>query len=130
MIEILKSVPFFNGLGDAELKLIGETVKMDYFPAEHVIFNENDPGDIMYIIKRGQVQVIRDSTILAVLKDGAFFGEMALVSDEHRNATVKTITDVEVLTLKKDDFIHLIETNSNIASMVSYEVVKRANSVF
>ena len=130
MIEILKSVPFFAGLGDADLKQIAENVKMDYFPAEHVVFQENDPGDIMYIIKRGQVQVVRDSTILAVLKDGAFFGEMALVSDEKRNASVRTVTDVEVLTLKKEDFMHLMETNSNIASMVSYEVVKRANSVF
>ncbi len=130
MIEILKSVPFFAELGEADLKQIAENVKMDYFPAEHVIFQENDPGDIMYIIKRGQVQVVRDNTILAVLKDGAFFGEMALVSSEPRNASVKTVTDVEVLTLKKDDFMHLMETNSNIASMVSYEVVKRANSVF
>ena len=130
MIEILKNIPFFAQLGEADLKQIAENVKMDYFPAEHVIFTENDQGDIMYVIKRGQVQVIRDSTILAVLKDGAFFGEMALVSDEHRNATLKTVTDVEVLTLKKEDFMHLMETNSNIASLVSYEVVKRSNSVF
>jgi len=130
MIEILKSVPFFAELSEADLKQIAENVKMDYFPAEHVVFQENDPGDIMYIIKRGQVQVVRDSTILAVLKDGAFFGEMALVSDDHRNASVRTVTDVEVLTLKKQDFMHLMETNSNIASLVSYEVVKRANSVF
>jgi voltage-gated potassium channel len=130
MIEILKSVPFFAGLSDADLKQIAENVQMDYFPAEHMIFQGGDPGDIMYIIKRGQVQVVRDSTILAVLKDGAFFGEMALVSDEKRNASVKTVTDVEVLTLKKNDFMHLMETNSNIASLVSYEVVKRANSVF
>ena len=130
MIEILKSVPFFSDLSEADLKQIAENVKMDYFPAEHVIFTENDPGTIMYIIKRGQIQVIRDNTIVAVLKDGAFFGEMALVSDEHRNATVKTVTDVEVLTLSKQDFMHLMETNSTIASRVSYEVVKRANSVF
>jgi len=130
MIEILKSVPFFSDLSEGDLRQIAETVKMDYFPAEHVIFTENDPGEIMYIIKRGQIQVIRDNTIVAVLKDGAFFGEMALVSDEHRNATVKTVTDVEVLTLSKQDFIHLLETNSTIASRVSYEVVKRANSVF
>lgn len=130
MIEILKSIPFFNGLSDEDIKQIAENTKMDYFPAEHVIFKEGDSGEIMYIIKRGQVQVLRDNAILAVLKDGAFFGEMALVSEESRNATIKTVTDLEVLTLNKKDFIRLLETNSTIASMVSYEVVKRANAIF
>ena len=130
MVEILKKIPFFAGLGEEDIKQIAAVVKMDYFPAEHVIFKQSDPGDIMYVIKRGQVQVIRDNTILAVLGDGAFFGEMALVSEDQRNATLKTVTDVEVMTLKKEDFIRLLETNSTIASMVSYEVVKRANTVF
>lgn len=130
MIEILKNIPFFSELGEEDLKQIAANIQMDYFPAEHVIFKEGDPGEIMYIIKRGQVQVLRDNTILAVLKDGDFFGEMALVSEDLRNATIKTVSDVEVLTLKKADFIRLIETNPTIASRVSYEVVKRANAVF
>ena len=83
----------------------------------------------MYVIKRGEVQVLRDNTILALLKDGQFFGEMALVSDETRNATIKSVSDVELLTLSKDDFKYLMETNSSIASIVSYEVVKRANAI-
>ncbi len=84
----------------------------------------------MYVIKRGQVQVIRDNVILATLSDNAFFGEMALVSDEPRNATIKTVTDVEALTLGKEDFKHLLETNPSIASTISYEVVKRANVLY
>lgn len=130
MIEILKNIPFFSELSDEDLQQIAETVKMEYFPANHVIFNQGDPGDVMYIIKRGEVQVIRDDTILAVLKDNAFFGEMALVSDEPRNAKIITITDIEALTLTKNDFKRLMETNSSIASIVSYEVVKRANTLF
>jgi CRP-like cAMP-binding protein len=130
MLEILKKIPFFAQLDEASLNQIAEKVKMDYFPPEHVIFKQGDPGEIMFVIKRGQVQVIRDTTILAVLKDGDFFGEMALVSEDLRNATIKTVTDVEVMTLAKEDFIRLIETNGEIASTVSYEVVKRANSVF
>ena len=129
MIEILKSVPFFAELSDEDLQAIVDKVQMQYFAADHVIFNEGDPGDIMYVIKRGQVQVIRNNAILAVLADGQFFGEMALVSDVPRNATVKTVTEVEVLTLNKNDFKRLLETNPGIASLVSYEVVKRANTL-
>ena len=129
MQEILKNIPFFADLSDEDLEAIIGKIQMEYFAADHVIFEKGDPGDIMYILKRGQVQVLRDNTILAVLKDGQFFGEMALVSDEPRNATLKTVTDAEVLTLKKDDFKNLLQTNPSIASIVSYEVVKRANAI-
>ncbi|MBU0727586.1 cyclic nucleotide-binding domain-containing protein [Patescibacteria group bacterium] len=128
MQEILKNIPFFADLSDEDLNAIISKIEMQYFPADHVLFEEGDPGDMMYIIKRGQVQVLRDNTILAVLSDNDFFGEMALVSDEPRNATCRTVTDVEVLILKKGDFRHLLETNASIASIVSYEVVKRANA--
>ena len=84
----------------------------------------------MYVIKRGRVQVLRENRILNELADNDFFGEMALVSDAPRNATVKTLTDVEVLTLSKADFRSLLESNANIASMVSYEVIKRVNDRF
>ena len=129
MTEILKNIPFFNGLTDEDLQKITEKIKLEYFPADHIIFNEGDPGDMMYVIKRGEAQVIRENAILAVLKDGQFFGEMALVSDEPRNASIKTVTDMEALTLSKEDFKRLLETNSSIASIVSYEVVKRANAI-
>ena len=129
MKEILKNIPFFADLSDEDLSAIIEKVQMQYFDANHVIFNEGDTGDYMYIIKRGQVQIIRNNTILATLSDNQFFGEMALVSDEPRNATAKTVTDVEVLMLNKNDFKNLIQTNPSIASIVSYEVVKRANAI-
>ena len=129
MKQILQNIPFFADLEENDLQAIIEKVQMQYFDANHVIFNEGDTGDYMYIIKRGQVQVIRNNTILATLSDNQFFGEMALVSDEPRNATVKTVTDVEVLTLNKDDFKKLLESNPSIASIVSYEVVKRANAI-
>lgn len=128
MIQILKNIPFFSELQDEDLQSIVDNVKMEYFPVDHIIFEEGSFGDIMYIIKRGTVEVIREKAIIAELSDNSFFGEMALVSEEPRNATIKTKTEVEALTLNKEDFKHLLATNSNIASMVSYEVIKRINS--
>lgn len=129
MIEILKQIPFFAQLSDEDLEAIGQKVEMQYFGPEQVIFEEGDYGEEMYIIKRGKVQVLRDFSILAVLSDNAFFGEMALVSDEPRNATIRAVTEVEALVLKKNDFRELLESKSSIASVVSYEVVKRANKL-
>lgn len=83
----------------------------------------------MYIIKRGKVQVLRDFSIIAELSDNAFFGEMALVSEEPRNATIKATTEVEALVLSKAHFRELLENKPSIAQVVSYEVVKRANQL-
>lgn len=129
MIEILKQIPFFAQLSDEDLEAIGQKVEMQYFGPEQVIFEEGDYGEEMYIIKRGKVQVLRDYSILAELSDNAFFGEMALVSEEPRNATIKAMSEVEALVLKKDDFRELLENKPSIASTVSYEVVKRANQL-
>lgn len=129
MIEILKQIPFFAELSDEDITAIGQKVQMQYFGPSQVIFEQGDYGEEMYIIKRGQVQVLRDDAVIAQLSDHAFFGEMALVSDEPRNATVKAKEEVEALVLKKDDFRQLLETIPTIASAVSYEVVKRANEI-
>lgn len=129
MIEILKKIPFFAQLSDEDLEAIAAKVEMQYFGPEQVIFEQGDYGEEMYVIKRGKVEVSRDFNVLAELSDNAFFGEMALVSDEPRNATIKATTDVEALVLKKDDFKQLLETKPSIAAVVSYEVVKRANKL-
>lgn len=128
MIKILKGIPFFAQLHDEDLEAIASKIIMEYYPSGHVLFSEGDPGDRMYIIKSGLVQVLRGSCVIADLDYGDFFGEMALVSDEPRNATVKTASETELLVLKKDDFKHLFATNPLIASSVSYEVVKRVNA--
>lgn len=129
MIEILKAIPFFSQLSDEDLEAIGKIIQMQYFGPDQVVFEEGDYGEEMYIIKRGKVAVLRDFSQIAELTDHAFFGEMALVSEEPRNATIRAITDVEALVLKKDDFRHLLETVPSIATEVSYEVVKRANQL-
>ena len=127
MIEILQKIPFFASLPKADLAAIATTVQMEYYPANHTLFNQGDTGQLMYIIKRGKVAVERNGVAIADLKDNDFFGEMALVSDEPRNATIRTLSEIELLTLQKKDFQHLLSTNPAIASTVSYEVVKRAN---
>ncbi len=128
MIEILKNIPFFAQLSDEDLSSIMDHVQMNYFPEGHVVFNEGDAGDKMYVIKRGSVEVIHDNAILAELKDNDFFGEMALVSDEPRNAMVKTTAETEVLTIDKYDLAKLMASNENIASTVSYEMVERSKN--
>jgi len=130
MIEILKQIPFFSELSEEDLMAIAEKVQMQYFGADQLVFEQGDYGEEMYIIKRGKVQVLRDEAVIAELTEPSFFGEMALVSEEPRNATVKVMVEAETLMLKKEDFRELLQTKPSIAAKVSYEVVKRANQIF
>jgi len=129
MLQILKQIPFFSSLSDEDLQAIADNINMQYFADGQMVFEQGDYGEEMYIIKRGSVEVMRDNAVIAELSDHAFFGEMALVSDEPRNASVKAHSDLEVLVLKKEDFKSLLETKPSIATTVSYEVVKRANQL-
>jgi len=78
-----------------------------------VVIREGDPGDYYYVINTGRAQVTRMiggvSMPLADLKSGAAFGEEALISDTHRNATVSMVTNGTLLRLAKSDFIEMLK---------------------
>jgi NADH dehydrogenase len=75
-----------------------------HFEAGEIIFREGDRGDRLYVIVDGQVEVVKGETVLGQLGPGECFGEMALVSDSPRNATVKSRGSVNVLTVDREAF--------------------------
>ena len=83
-----------------------------HFEADEIVFSQGDKGDLLYIVVDGEVEVIREEpgkgqTILSHLGPGECFGEMALVSDNPRMATVRSCTSVNVLTMDRDAFYAL-----------------------
>lgn len=84
----------------------------------------------MYIIKNGEIGIFKnkaDQNPIATLTSNYFFGEMALISKKKRNATAKTLTDVEVFVLHKGAFDELMRTNPEIANNISNEIIRRLN---
>ncbi len=131
ILPILKKIPLFQTFNEEDYHSIIENIKLEYFPKSHLIFSENDEGDSLYIIKSGHVTIFHsgesldDEEIIARLKENDFFGEMALFSDEKRNASAKTESECEIFTLKKKDFCSLLLQDENMASRVSDEFLKR-----
>lgn len=131
ILPILKKIPFLADLSETEHKEIIEHIIMNYYPVGHVFFHEGDSeGGAMYIIKHGMVKISRKDENggdkeIAVLNDNSFFGEMALVLNEPRNATATAISDCEVFELKKDDFIKLVESSPTLANKLSNEFLSR-----
>ena len=83
-----------------------------HFETGEIIFNEGDVGDYLYIIVNGQVEVFTTKEgkerVIAKLGKGEYFGEMALLNQRARLATVRCLTSVDILALRKSDFGLLI----------------------
>lgn len=83
---------------------------IEHHPTGRTIFRQGEPGDCAYFIREGRVEVIDDRTgsVLATLGPGEHFGEMALLDNALRNATVRTISSVELAVLGKENFLHML----------------------
>jgi len=91
--EFLRKTPIFSTLDDEELAqviLLGRVVEFD---AEQSVFKEGDPGSAFYLVEEGAVRISRITPLgeeaLTVLREGTFFGEMALLDDTPRSADAK-----------------------------------------
>jgi putative ABC transport system ATP-binding protein len=73
-------------------------------PPDGVVIRQGDPGDKFYLIRRGEVRVIKDGRPVLLLGQGEFFGDRALVTGEPRNATVQAVGEVELYTVGRDTF--------------------------
>jgi CRP/FNR family cyclic AMP-dependent transcriptional regulator len=116
----MRLVSLFAHLTDPELARIAAVSRPRSYPRQSVILFESDPGDALYVVLRGEVKVVLTGedgreVILSILKDGDFFGEMSLIDDRPRSATVVATVDSELLVLRRDDFQACLEENPRIA---------------
>lgn len=81
-----------------------------HFEVGEEIFREGDVGDYLYILVKGRVEILKGESLekIAELKEGEFFGEMSLLNERSRTATVRCVTPVDVLAIRKSDFGILI----------------------
>lgn len=89
-----------------------ESITREHYEPGHVIFHQGDMGKQVYVVISGEVEVVRqepeaEETVIARLGAGEFFGEMALIREAPRVATVRTINAVEVLVMQRGSFLSL-----------------------
>ena len=99
------------------------------FKAGTVLFEQGDLGDIMYVIEKGAVELIRSKNenkrVLAILKAGEFFGEMAIVSQRPRTATAVVREDVKLLAIESSTLSSMLRDNADIAARILRILVSR-----
>jgi CPA1 family monovalent cation:H+ antiporter len=111
--EILKKVPMFSGVGEAERELIGHHLRSRIIPRGTDIIRQGDAGDSMFLIARGiaNVQIEEEGTVtqVATLYAGDFFGESALLHSAPRNATIVAATPCSLYVLNRQDLDKIFE---------------------
>jgi CRP-like cAMP-binding protein len=102
-IEILRKVKLLEGLSDKQLALITKNLtKVDYTDGE-IIIQQGEEGETFYMISDGAVNVSVNHAQVAKLSSGAYFGELALMNDDRRNATISALGTVSCLTLGRQE---------------------------
>jgi CRP-like cAMP-binding protein len=117
---LLKKVPLFAEFGDEDLTAIASLVQTRRFAKHAVLVYEGDPGDALFIVVKGNVAVTRLSnegkeSILSILKEGDFFGEMGVLDASPRSATIKALGDVEVAILSRKDFLEMLARSAQMS---------------
>ena len=98
------------------------------FPANAVIFREGDAGAEMFIIETGGVDILRNNRIddpIANLGPGDFFGEMAILEDQPRFATVRTTADTRLMRIDRSAFANLISSNVEVSIRIMRKLTGR-----
>ncbi|HHV55991.1 MAG TPA: Crp/Fnr family transcriptional regulator [Firmicutes bacterium] len=122
-VATLRRITLFAAFTDEELRAIIPLIVTRSCARGSVIFLENDPGDALYLIQSGLVRIsclAQDGRVktLAVLSDGDFFGEMALVDDQPRSATAEALDTTTLLVLYRRDFERLLSDHPGLARAV------------
>ena len=119
LIDLLHRVQIFSEVGDSDLADIADQLSEINYKSGQSVFKKGDEGDAMYIILEGAVQIIQEEGgsrfVQAQLGRGNFFGEMAIVSDQPRAATVAAAVPTVLLPVDKDDFLEKVRTDPAVA---------------
>jgi len=121
-IEALRHFTIFAQLSSRELDTLASRLIRERFPTGAVVIKEGDPGDAFYLIDSGQAEVIAEGRRIEILTPGTYFGEIALLLNTPRTATVRALTPLEVLKFRRPDFEALVATTLHHVAGVLEEV--------
>ena len=116
--SFLSKVPFFQALEPSRLKLLAFTSDMVNFQHGEIIFKAGDPADCAYVIMEGEVEilsVVDDESVVSVLQLNQIFGELALLNDEPRSATLRAKGELKVMKISESLFMELIRESPKLA---------------
>jgi CRP/FNR family transcriptional regulator, cyclic AMP receptor protein len=127
---VLKAVPLFSSFPDDQLRMLTSVVGRRSVPRSTTVMASGDPTDSLYIVLSGRLKVLMSDAegkevILSIIGPGEFFGEMGLIDDSPRSASVLAIEPCELLSISKRDFKKCMGENFDMAMAVMRGLVRR-----
>jgi CRP/FNR family cyclic AMP-dependent transcriptional regulator len=124
-IDLLERVPIFHGLDHRELERIASSMKQRTFRAGDTVTAEGTGGVGFFVIESGQAKVTIGGKDRRTLGPGDYFGEVALLTDSPRTATITAETDLRCYGMTSWDFKPLVESHSSIAWKLLQTMAKK-----
>ena len=133
-VDFLRKVPLFSELDEEQLQQLAGVVREHHYKKNVTIFHVEDPGNALFILKSGLVKVtIEDQSgreiILRMLYPTDFFGEMSLIDDMPRSATVTTLEPSDAMIIYREPFLNLIEKYPKILLNMTTVLSRRLRRV-
>ena len=131
---ILQQVEIFQGLSEQELDALSASSSSRSFPKNTVVIHENDPADSLFIIETGKVKVYCSDKngkefIMNTQSEGDYFGELALLDDSTRSASVRTVEKSSFSIIYKDDFSRVLDDHPNITRKLMRNLAARVRKL-
>lgn len=130
-VRILRQVPLFAGMEPAKLKLLAFTSDRVSFGADEILFRQGEVGDAAYVILAGKADILVDSPNgqikVAEVGHNTVVGEIAILTDSTRTATVKAATPIEALRIRKEQFLKLLADFPDVTIEIMRVLADRLN---
>lgn len=128
--NVLKNVPLFSSFSDHQLAALLPAVQHRRFPRGSYVMRAGEETDALYIILAGRAKVLipdddGNEVILSIIGPNEFFGEMGLLDDQPRSASVETLEPCEMLRITRGAFLACLKDNFDAALIIIRNLVKR-----
>ena len=128
-VLFLSHIPIFAGMPNRELAHLAGVAEETTVAAGETILRQNDYGDALFLVVEGEVAIKRDDREVARVGPQGYFGEMSILDDESRSATVVATTHSLLLRIKRDDFLEVVTTYPDAARAVIRTLSRRIRSM-
>lgn len=128
-VGLLTKIPLFSRIGPSNLVLLASSSRVQTFPSRQILFRQGDAGKEAYIIISGEAEVITEGsegeTTVATIGQYQFIGEIAILIDVPRTATVVALTHLATLVISKEEFYRIVTEDPIIGIEVMRELARR-----
>src|SRR5438874_4772120 len=129
-IELLHRVPLFSALGQEDLAQVAEVAVVRRFAPGQIVLREGDRGDTCYVVRSGRACALREHSdgraiTLARFGPGDIFGELAMIDDDRRSATIEAVEETEAIAIPGPDMRRLLQAHPEIAVKLIVALARR-----